>query len=244
MPQGDIFMKRINVTIWNEREGPLGSYPNGIHNAIAEFLMENEEFAVRTATLPQPEHGLTEDVLDNTDVLVYWAHRYHDLVDDVIVERIRRRVIDGMGFVALHSAHASKIFSRLMGTDTKNLRWRESGELERVWSIEPFHPIANGVSEYFNIPHSEMYGELFNIPTPDELVFISWYEGGEVFRSGCTFKRGGGKIFYFSPGHEAFPIYYMPEIKRIITNSVRWAAQTHRLHITTGHVPEFIGRDL
>ena len=218
-------MRKINVTVWDETEGPLGPYPNGIYQAIADFLTASGEFAeVRIALQPHPEHGLTEELLSDTDVLIWWGHCHHASVDDAIVERVRKRVMAGMGLLVLHSGHASKIFSRLMGTDTGKLRWREADELERVWKIEHNHPITIGVPEYFDIPQSEMYGEHFCIPAPDELLFISWHEGGEVFRSGCTFRRGMGKIFYFSPGHETFPIYFMPEVQRIIINGVKWAA--------------------
>jgi trehalose utilization protein len=253
--------KTTNVTVWDEVEGAIGPYPQGMYTVIADFLKASGEFGeVRIALLPQPEHGLTEEVLNNTDVLVYWAHCYHHMVDDNIVERIRLRVLNGMGLILLHSAHASKIFQRLVGTETWKLRWREVGELERVWRIEPAHPITAGVPEFFDIPHSEMYGEQFHIPAPDELLFISWYEGGEVFRSGCTFMRGLGRIFFFSPGHESFPIYHMPEVQKIITNAVKWAypgeagdakhraarpategceraAPTGHLEITTGQQP-------
>ncbi|MCL2215579.1 MAG: ThuA domain-containing protein [Defluviitaleaceae bacterium] len=233
-------MDKLKVTVWNENEKAFEPYPRGINHAIAGFLRESGEFNIREALQTQPEHGLTEEVLSGTDVLVYWAHSHHHEMDDAIVERIQRSVLGGMGLILLHSAHASKIFSRLMGTDTLRLRWRDVGELERVWCIEPSHPITQGVPEYFDIPHSEMYGENFQIPAPDELLFLSWYEGGEVFRSGCTFKRGCGKIFFFSPGHETFPIYHMPEVQRIITNSVKWAAPIYRPDIVTGNTPDFI----
>jgi len=234
-------MQKLNVTVWNEREEAIGPYKDGIHNALADFLKQSGEFGtVRTAILPQPEHGLTEEVLNNTDVLLWWGHTFHGDVKDEIVERVHKRVLEGMGLLVLHSGHASKIFSKLMGTDTEGLRWREAGELERVWTIEPSHPIAKGIPEYFNIPESEMYGELFHIPTPDELVFVSWYEGGNIFRSGCTFKRGLGRVFYFSPGHESHPIYFMPEIQRIIMNGVHWAAPHYRPDIVSGHTPDFV----
>ena len=228
-------MKKLNVTVWDETEGPIGPYPNGIYQAIADFLVESGEFGqVNIALQPHPEHGLTQEVLDNTDVLVWWAHNHHGTVDDAIVEKVWQRVIGGMGILLLHSAHASKIFSKLLGTPTGNLRWRENAELERVWKIHHSHPITAGLPEYFEIPHSEMYGEHFAIPAPDELLFISWHEGGEVFRSGCTFNRGRGKIFFFAPGHETFPIYYMPEVQRIIINGIKWAAPTHDDPIVTG----------
>jgi len=229
-------MRKINITVWDEAEGPIGPYPNGIYQAIADTLEASGEFGkVRTALQPQPEHGLTQDVLDNTDVLIWWAHMHHQQVDDAIVERVWQRVNDGMGLILLHSAHASKIFSRLVGTRTGNLRWRENEEMERVWTIEQNHPITTGLPEYFDIPLSEMYGEHFAIPAPDELLFISWHEGGEVFRSGCTFKRGLGKIFYFAPGHETYPIYYMPEVKQVIINAAKWAAPLPFVPPVTGN---------
>jgi len=218
-------MKKINVTVWDETQGPIGPYSNGIYQAIADFLVESGQFGkVRTATQPEPEHGLTMEVLADTDVLIYWAHNHHGTVEDEIVERIRKRVNEGMGLLILHSAHGSKIFAKLLGTDALHLRWREASEVERVWKIESNHPITAGLPDYFEIPKSEMYGEQFCIPTPDELLFISWHQGGEVFRSGCTFKRGNGKIFFFAPGHEGFPIYYMPEVQQIIINASKWAA--------------------
>ncbi|HBG01784.1 MAG TPA: trehalose utilization protein ThuA, partial [Firmicutes bacterium] len=193
-----------------------------IHGAIAEFLGKEGDLAVRTATLRQEDHGLTEDVLAKTDVLIWWGHRAHGEVQDAIVDRVYRRVLAGMGLIVLHSAHFSKIFKRLMGTSC-SLRWREAGEKERVWVIEQGHPIAHGLDHYFEIPHTEMYGERFDIPEPDTLVLISWYEGGEVFRSGCCYKRGRGKVFYFAPGHETHPIYYQREVQQVISNAVRWA---------------------
>lgn len=221
----------IRVTVWNEfrhekmEPRVAAVYPEGIHGAIAAGLKEHG-FAVRTATLDEPEHGLSEEVLGETDVLTWWGHMAHHEVKDEVVERVWRRVVrDGMGLIVLHSGHFSKIFTRLMGT-TCALRWREAAERERVWTVAPGHPIAEGVPAYFEIPHTEMYGEPFGIPQPDELVFISWYQGGEVFRSGCCFRRGRGRIFYFSPGHESFPIYRQPEVIRIIANAVRWANPT------------------
>lgn len=224
----------LRVTVWNEyvhertNERVASIYPRGIHTTLAEALREHggADIEVRVATLDEPEHGLTEEVLRETDVLVWWGHAAHDRVADEIVERARRRVWAGMGFVALHSAHNSKLFRQLMGTSCM-LRWREAGERERIWIVDPSHPIAAGLTgECFELEHTEMYGEFFDIPPPDELVFISWFEGGEVFRSGCSFRRGKGKIFYFRPGHETFPIYHNANVRRVIANAVRWAAPT------------------
>jgi len=220
---------KIRVTVWNEGRHEKTSpeiakvYPQGIHGAIASALRAQPGFEVRTATLDEPEHGLTQDVLANTDVLTWWGHMAHGDVKDEIVDRVHQRVLGGMGLIVLHSGHFSKIFRRLTGTNC-SLKWREIGEKERVWVVAPGHPIVEGLGEYFELPHTEMYGEFFDIPQPDVQVFISWYPGGEVFRSGCCFYRGRGKVFYFSPGHETFPIYYQKEVQHVLANAVRWAA--------------------
>jgi len=231
----------LKVTVWNEYrheksdEGIRNVYPNGMHSPIAEHL-RSEGITVRTATLDEPEHGLTSEVLADTDVLTWWGHMAHHEVSDEIIMRVYQRVLDGMGLIVLHSGHFSKIFVRLMGT-TCNLIWRDIGERERVWVVEPGHPIAAGLGPYFDIPHEEMYGERFDIPAPDTLVFLSWFQGGEVFRSGCCYQRGLGKIFYFRPGHETFPTYYQKEVLQVITNGVKWAAPTSAPSITFGNSP-------
>ncbi|MGG1684704.1 ThuA domain-containing protein [Pseudalkalibacillus sp. NRS-1564] len=219
----------LNVTVWNENRHEQSSeevrsvYPNGIHGAIAEFL--KEDFEVKTATLDEPEHGLSEEVLNNTDVLLWWGHIAHEEVSDEIVNRVHQRVLDGMGLIVLHSGHFSKIFKKLMGTGC-DLKWREADEKERMWIVDPTHPIAEGLGEKIELEREEMYGEHFDIPAPDELVFVSWFEGGEVFRSGCTYKRGQGKVFYFRPGHETYPTYYNKEIQQVMKNAVAWAKPT------------------
>jgi trehalose utilization protein len=219
----------IRVTVWNEFRHERTDkhiakiYPKGMHGAIAKHLKTQEDLKVRTATLDEEEHGLTEKVLAQTDVLTWWGHLAHNEVRDDVVERVHARVMEGMGLVVLHSGHFSKIFRRLMGT-TCDLKWREADEKERLWVVSQGHPIAAGLDEYFELPREEMYGELFDIPEPDELVLISWFPGGEVFRSGCCFHRGSGKIFYFRPGHETYPTYYDENVLKVITNAVRWAA--------------------
>ncbi len=218
----------LRITVWNEhhheRANPaVGKvYPEGIHSVVAGVLGDAGH-RVRTATLTDPEHGLTEAVLEETDVLFYWGHLRHEEVSDEVAGRVIDRILNGMGFVALHSAHRSKVFRTLMGT-TCRLKWRVAGERERVWVVEPGHPIAAGLPDHFEVPRSEMYGERHNIPAPDAIVFMSWFEGGEVFRSGCCFQRGAGKIFFFSPGHESYPIYYQPEIRQVLRNAALWAA--------------------
>ena len=221
--------QQLRVTVWGENVHEhtnatvRGIYPTGMHQCIADGLAKDSSFEVTTATLDQAEHGLSEARLEKTDVLLWWGHAAHGKVEDAVVERVLSRVWQGMGFIALHSAHYSKPFKRLMGTSC-SLTWREAGEKERLWVCNPAHPIAAGIDRYFEIPNTEMYGEPFAIPAPDETVFISWFEGGEVFRSGCTWKRGNGKIFYFRPGHETYPIYHHATVKQILQNAVRWAA--------------------
>jgi Trehalose utilization protein len=222
-------VQQIRVLVWGEfvqertEDAVARVYPRGIHEAIAEHLRKQPDMTVRTATLDEPEHGLGEAVLKDTDVLIWWGHVAHDKVSDHVVERVCRRVLEGMGLIVLHSAHYSKPFRRLMGTSC-SLKWREAGERERIWVVAPWHPIAEGLPEHFELEHEEMYGEYFDIPPPDELVFISWFEGGEVFRSGCCFYRGRGRIFYFRPGHETYPTYYNPYVRKVIESAVRWAA--------------------
>ncbi len=216
----------MKVTVWNEnkheKEIPsiLEMYAGGLHCYIASFVKE-DDIEVRTATLDDEECGLTNEVLDDTDVLIWWGHMAHHLVPDEVVERVKQHVLAGMGLIVLHSGHHSKIFKALLGT-TCNLKWRDNAR-ERVWTIKPNHPIAEGVDETFVLEPEEMYGEPFDIPEPDETIFMGWFNGGEVFRSGCTWVRGQGKIFYFQPGHETNPSFTNANVQRIIKNAVRWA---------------------
>lgn len=228
----------LNLLVWNENihetrdEKVRRIYPDGIHGAIADGLRRHvPDSDVRTGTLADPEHGLTEAALADTDVLLWWGHEAHDAVDNAVVERVKTHVLGGMGLVVLHSGHWSKIFTSLLGT-TATLRWRSSGDRELVWTVTPAHPIADGVPNPIVIAEQEMYGEPFDIPNPDETIFISSFSGGEVFRSGVTFTRGRGRIFYFSPGDQEYPVYHHPDIQRVIANGVRWAAPRSRTRAT------------
>lgn len=227
------------ITIYNEYvheqtdEAVRAVYPEGIHGALASFL-KNEETQVRCFTL-ETAAQITDDVLAETDVMLWWGHLAHDRVPDEVAVRVKNAVNSGMGLIVLHSGHHSKPFRLLMGTSC-NLTWREDGDMERVWTVSPAHPIAQGVGRYFELPGVETYGEPFGIPQPDDVVFIGWYEGGEVFRSGCTFTREYGKIFYFQPGHETFPIFYDPTVQTIIKNAVAWAKPVCRIPLDCPHV--------
>ena len=223
----------IRVLVWNEfyhdqfQEDAMSTYPGGIHNVIKSFLETDSELSVSTATLEEFECGLSEETLKNTDVLIWWGHCRHADVPDEIALRVREHVLKGMGFIALHSAHFAKPFKLLMGTSC-SLKWRDN-EKERIWCSAPGHPIARGIPEQFELPSEEMYGEFFDIPNPDDTVFIGWFKGGEVFRSGCTFQRGLGKIFYFQPGHETNHSYHNKHVKKIINNAVKWAYSEKRI---------------
>lgn len=231
----------IRVTIYNEfyhekQEGEAKRlYPEGIHKYIASFLSSEEDITVHTVTLDDPECGLTEEVLDQTDVLIWWGHMRHHLVPDEVVERVWRRVLDGMGLIPLHSGHHSKIFRKLMGT-TCNLHWRE-GDRERIWTVAPGHPIAAGVPDFFDLENEEMYGEPFAIPEPDEVIFLGWFAGGEAFRSGVTFRRENGRIFYFQPGHEDYPSFHNEHVQKIIKNAVHWTYNPVRYRIPCPWAP-------
>lgn len=220
----------INVVVWGENrheqveQSVRDIYPNGMHTTIKEGIEENlgSDVQVTTVTLDDPEHGLTEEVLAATDVLVWWGHAAHDEVSDEVVERVHKHVLAGMGLLVLHSGHWSKIFGKLMGTSC-TLRWRSEQDRELVWTVDPTHPIAQGIPHPFIIPAQEMYGEYFDVPAPDELIFLSTFTGGEVFRSGMTYRRGFGKIFFFSPGDQDYPVYHQKEVRKVIANGVQWA---------------------
>lgn len=218
----------IKTVVWgenvHEQNNPdvAALYPLGLHGSIAEALNADSGIDAQTATLQDPEHGLTAERIAGTDVLLWWGHAAHDQVDDVIVDRVCEAVWSGMGIIFLHSAHFSKPFKRLMGTPC-NLTWREAGERERLWIANRNHPIAKGLPDSFELENEEMYGEPFGVPEPLETVFISWFQGGEVFRSGLTYKRGAGNVFYFRPGHEMYPTYHDANVQTVLRNAVNWA---------------------
>ncbi|MBZ9601735.1 ThuA domain-containing protein [Phyllobacterium chamaecytisi] len=218
----------IRTLIWGENvheqinKTVAEIYPKGMHNQIAKLLQSDTNLSVKTTTLQEPEHGLTDKVLEETDVLVWWGHRAHGDVADEVVERVAQRVWEGMGLIVLHSGHFSKIFKRLMGSPCA-LNWREAGERERLWVVNPGHPIARGLPAFFELENEEMYGEPFSVPEPLETIFVSWFQGGEVFRSGLTYRKGAGNVFYFRPGHETYPTYHDETVGLVLRNAVNWA---------------------
>jgi trehalose utilization protein len=219
------------VIVWGENvheqtnETVRSIYPGGMHQCIASALNSDSQLSASTATLQEPEHGLSQARLSETDVLAWWGHAAHGDVDDAVVERVVEHVWQGMGLLLLHSAHFSKVFLKLMGSPC-NLSWREAGERERLWVTTPGHPIAAGLPNHFELENEEMYGEPFGVPEPLETVFISWFQGGEVFRSGLTYRRGAGNIFYFRPGHETYPTFHDENVQLVLKNAVKWAHAT------------------
>jgi trehalose utilization protein len=223
----------IKVTIWNEFrhekvEGgvPAQVYPKGIHMALRDELAA-PDLDIRTATLDEPEQGLPDSLLDDTDCLVWWGHKAHGEVDDALVKRILKRIWSGMGLVVLHSGHYSKIFQAVNGTSCR-LRWREIGEKCRIWCTDPSHPVAQGVPETFTLEHEEMYGEPYMLAPDAHVVFSSWFQGGETFRSGVAFQRENGRIFYFQPGHETYPNYHDANVLKVIGNAIRWTGSAEK----------------
>ena len=216
----------INVTIWHEfrheklKENIRELYPEGIHAKIKSFL-ECDEIKVTLTSLDEPNQGLSDELLESTDVLMWWGHIAHGEVSDELVSKIKDKVLAGMGFVAIHSAHHSKPFKAILGA-TGNLTW---GRNQRaiMWNVCPTHPIAEGIPAHFEL-FEEMYGEPFYIPKPDDVIFTTWYEDGNIFRGGATFTRGLGKIFYFHPGHESCTSFDNIYVQRIIKNGVKWCA--------------------
>lgn len=232
----------IKVLIWNEflheleNEEIKSIYPEGIHNCIKKFLSEDKSLEIETATLRETDNGITEEKLKDCSVLIWWGHKAHNEVMQETVNLVQRRVLEGMGLIVLHSGHHSKIFKQLMGTNC-NLTWREYGEKERIWICNPGHPICDGLDTYFELEMEEMYGEPFQVPSPDETLFTSWFEGGETFRSGLLYKRGNGQIFYFRPGHESYPTYHDQNIQKVILNAIHYVKEVSKNIWEDNHSP-------
>ncbi|MCI8623421.1 MAG: trehalose utilization protein ThuA [Provencibacterium sp.] len=220
----------IRVTVWNEfyddpRHPAIQElYPGGVQEYLASVLREEPDMAVTARHFYEDDAcGLSDEVLDSTDVLLVYGHILRDNVPEDRVKKLIERVVkEGMGVIFLHSALWMNLFQRLVGPGAY-CGYRELGERERVWVVNRNHPIAAGLPSSFVIPHTEVYSEPAGFPDPDELVFISWYQGGEAARSGMVWRRGAGRIFYFSPGHAWYNAMQIPEYHTVIKNAVRWA---------------------
>jgi trehalose utilization protein len=221
---------RKRVVCWSEGTAPKNVYPNDINHAIADGLAPLKDWEVFTASLNDPDQGLPDNVLKDTNVLIWWGHMRHDDVKEELVARIVRRVKeDGMGFIGTHSAHWSKPFKSLMGTPCG---WTggyvEDGSKLDVSIKAPRHTIAHGLKD-FVVPHTERYTEPFEVPDPELLIFDGQYTRPngttEKSRQGMVWTVGKGRVFYFQPGHESYPIYFQEEIRHVFRNAVPWAAR-------------------
>jgi trehalose utilization protein len=249
MSAGDV----VRALVWDENppHAPKAIYPDSINGAVAEGLRKFGEGRIeaRTANLDDHEQGITEAALAVTDVLLWWGHARHGLVNEQTVALVADRVRNqGMGFVALHSAHYSKTFQAVVG-GPGHLKggWREMDppEPEEIYVTAPWHPIAKGVTD-FRLEHEEYYGAPFDVPPPLVMVFQSRFPyDGRSFPTGLCWTvgkgidpdftcgpgqgigqgEGIGRVFYFRPGHETIPTYYDERVQRIITNAVMWCAK-------------------
>ncbi|MDA1191131.1 MAG: ThuA domain-containing protein [Candidatus Poribacteria bacterium] len=217
-------MSPIRALCWSERTEPLSVYPDGIDGAVADALKEIG-VEVKTAKMDDPEHGLSEEVLAETDVLFWWSHiRNGDLSEDVNARVVKHVLARGMGFVPIHSALFAKPFQTILGCTGNIGGWDHNQAPENVYVIDQNHPIAEGLGAKFVLPETEMYVEPFDVPPPDELIFISSFSRGEVFRSGMTWYRGRGRIFYFRPGHETYKVLFEEPCRKVFQNAARWGA--------------------
>lgn len=228
--------KKIHVLCWSERTEPASVYPNGINGALVELLSKDNGVIAEYANLSDPEQGLSQAALARTDVLIWFGHRKHAEVSAENVDRIVTRVREGMGYLPLHSAHYAQPFQKILrliadkqgqpltGEPGSWGKVRNDGMPELIHILTPQHPIAHGVRD-FTIPKTETYGNPFNVPAPDAKIFEGRYQGGhQDGNDGLLWSFGNGKVFYFRPGHETYPIFYQTEVRQILKNAVHFLA--------------------
>jgi trehalose utilization protein len=218
--------RQRTILVWSEGTAPKEVYPNDIRGAVAAELAKLRGYTVKTATLSDPEQGISQAALDATDVLIWWGHLKHGDVSDTGVERIVKRVREGgMGIIFLHSAHFAKPLKAVLGASGAWKDYVNDRSPHRITVADPKHPIARGVRD-FVIPQEERYEEPFIVPTPEAVVFEGYYEKTKTkARQGLCWTIGKGRVFYFRPGHEEFPVFFMPEVRRIMRNAALWAAR-------------------
>jgi len=215
---------KMRVLCWSERTEPANVYPQGINGAIAGFLRRSADLDVRTASINDGEQGIGKAAIDATDVLVWWGHLKHKDIDDAHVAEVIRQIRErGLGFIGLHSTQGAKVFTGALGCSGEIGGWREDGKREFLKCVAPSHPIAQGLGD-FTLAQTEMYNEPFQVPPPEKTIFFSYWEGGEQFRSCNVWSAGKGRVVYFRPGHESFPIYHQELPLRVVKNSVTWCA--------------------
>lgn len=220
--------KERKVVVWSEGTAPKTVYPYDVNTAIAEGLQPLKDWQIITASITDPDQGLSDDLLNSTSVLIWWGHQKHGDVKDELVAKIVRRVKEGgMGFIATHSAHYSKPLKALLGTNCGWKYYTDDGARVDLIVKSPKHPIAKGVKN-FTVPKTERYGDPFEVPPAETVVFDGIYTlpngTKENAQQGMTWSVGKGRVFYFQPGHESYPIYFQEEIRHIFRNGVQWAA--------------------
>lgn len=214
----------IHAAVWSEETAPQDVYPNDVNSTIAEHLNEHADIVAKAVSIDHAEQGVSTELLDWCDVLLWWGHLRHDDVSDTTVDRVERYVRErGVGYIGLHSGHYARPFKRLIGTSGDLGSVRDEGETEQIEVVSPSHPIAAGIND-FSLPQVEMFGEPYDIPEPDDVIFESNFANGGEFRSGVTFTFGAGRGFYFRPGHEEYRIYHDLTVRTILANATRWAA--------------------
>jgi len=217
---------KVKALVWSEFTEPKDVYPKGIHGDIAEYLNASGNVEAKVVQLSDPDQGVSQAMLDWADVLLWWGHQKHRDVTDETVQRIVKSVKEGgMGYFAMHSAHYSRGLIAILGTPC-GLGSVGDGGAESISVVMPDHPIAKGVSD-FVVPRTEYFGEPFGVPEPEAVVFKSTFEKGDNiwFRSGCCWTVGKGRVFYFRPGHETYPIMRQPEVQKVIYNATLWSAK-------------------
>lgn len=220
----DVQTRPVRVRIWCEGTAPRSVYPDDIDGALADVLGRQAGLVVSRGRLTDLQAGLSDQVLDASDALVWWGHLRHDAVPDDRALAVVKRVREGrLGFVALYAACGSKPFRQMMSMPCEPGSWREDGRPEFVSIKAPDHPIARGIAP-FTISKTDMFSEPFAVPEPETVVFVSSWQKGETLRSGLTWTIGKGRVAYLRTGPDNYPVLFHPSIRQAIANSVRWVS--------------------
>jgi trehalose utilization protein len=216
---------KVRVLLWSEQTEPRDVYPTGISGALADHLNQHKEFEAKTAKLDDPDAGVGEAALAETDVLVWFGHKKHGAVPDDAVERVVKHIRErGMGFVGLHSTHFAKPLKKALNDTGAWSSYKNFGQPEQMWVVLPKHPIAKGLKD-FTIPKEEIYTEPFEVPEPEAVIVEGTWPSGHRNRECMVWTLDKGRFVYIRAGHEDYPIYFMPEMQTLVRNGVLWAAK-------------------
>ena len=274
----------VRVVVWDEQQPAQKEvYTNFLGNQIASYLRTLPDLSVTSVNLNDPDQGLSDAIITNCDVLVWWSHVKNKQVSTNKAAEIVGRIQQGkLSLITLHSALTSWPFIQAMNERTREdalrtvptgtpmefitpaaykdpkpgdpitpriemtnapdgsalarvylpiceiTEWHEAGLPSHVTTLLPEHPIARGIALHFDISKTETYVEPFHVPKPDAVIFQEKWDGYPEFRSGMLWSVGRGRVFYFRPGHETFPVYLEPIPLRIIGNAVEWLGRQGR----------------